>query len=155
MRDEGKSAFRVILPPMKLGRTPFPRERGVNCELAPQMWSGRATEEFTRQTQNDGVTSRCIEVCVDGAHTIMRAKTICVASARRAPLVDTSCRAVIPSPEEVKITCSFTSSAFAACVQSCLAGLEDTLSPHAYGPFFCRQQFARCWHSCCASLQPR
>jgi hypothetical protein len=107
------------------------------------------------QSLNDGVTARCIEVRVGGVHAIWRAETVCVAPPHGHPLIDTPCSAVVPCPEEVKISCDSTGSAFAARAQSCLAGLEGTLNPYGSGPFFCCQEFAPCSLSCCALLQPR
>src|ERR1019366_3762770 len=109
---------------------------------------------FTGQSQNHGVTASCIEVRVGGTHAIRRAETVCVTPARRHPLrrhplIDTPCCAVVPCPDEVKISCDSTGSAFAARAQSCLAGLEGTLKPYGSGPFFCCQQFAPCSLSCC------
>src|ERR1035441_1033739 len=62
-----------------------------------------------------------------GAHAIWRAEMVRVAPPRRHPLVDTPCSAVVPCPEEVRITCDSTGSAFTPCAPSCVAALGNTL----------------------------
>src|SRR5450631_893171 len=99
-------------------KSPPPRERGADCELASHRVVGPPTEAIAGQSQIDGVTARCIEVRVGGARPILRGESTCAAPPRKDPLIDTPCSAVVPCPEEVKISCDSAGSAFTPCAPS-------------------------------------